>query len=143
MADGYDIGFGKPPKETRFVKGRSGNPRDRPKGSKNLATTFHEITRQLIRVSENGKSRTVSKLDAIMIQLVNKALTGDLKAAKEFLQWSQLFEGMADRDATVSPDASKNQAVMDLLIKTARAARSSAQPVAATSEGTPNADINA
>ena len=29
--DRYDVGYGKPPKTTRFVKGRSGNPRGRPR----------------------------------------------------------------------------------------------------------------
>ena len=27
----YEVGYGKPPRETRFVKGRSGNPRGRPR----------------------------------------------------------------------------------------------------------------
>lgn len=31
---GYDVGYGRPPEETRFKKGQSGNPRGRPKGSK-------------------------------------------------------------------------------------------------------------
>jgi hypothetical protein len=31
---GYEIGYRKPPKATQFRKGRSGNPRGRPKRSK-------------------------------------------------------------------------------------------------------------
>jgi len=140
MAEDYDVGFGKPPKETQFVKGRSGNPRGRPKGSKNLATTFHEITRELIRVSENGKSRTVSKLDAIMIQLVNRALSGDLKAAKEILQWNQLFESMADRESIGNPDAARNAAVMNSFIKRIRSTHSAPQPVAKETLEVPSND---
>ncbi len=34
MADDYEIGYGKPPKQTQFRKGQSGNPRGRPKGKK-------------------------------------------------------------------------------------------------------------
>jgi hypothetical protein len=34
----YEVGYAKPPRENRFRKGRSGNPRGRPRGSKNLAT---------------------------------------------------------------------------------------------------------
>ncbi|RYD84807.1 MAG: hypothetical protein EOP84_04475 [Verrucomicrobiaceae bacterium] len=29
---GYDVGFGKPPEDSRFRKGVSGNPKGRPKG---------------------------------------------------------------------------------------------------------------
>jgi len=32
--DGYEVGYGKPPRATRFQPGRSGNPRGRPKGSR-------------------------------------------------------------------------------------------------------------
>lgn len=30
---GYEVGYGKPPKSTRFKKGQSGNPGGRPRGA--------------------------------------------------------------------------------------------------------------
>jgi hypothetical protein len=36
----YNVGYGKPPVQTRFRKGQSGNPKGRGKGSRNFATVF-------------------------------------------------------------------------------------------------------
>ncbi len=38
----YEVGYGKPPRHTRFQPGRSGNPRGRPKDTKNLKTDLIE-----------------------------------------------------------------------------------------------------
>lgn len=34
----YEVGYRRPPRQTRFKKGRSGNPRGRPPGSRNFAS---------------------------------------------------------------------------------------------------------
>jgi len=36
MSNDYEVGYKKPPKQGRFKKGQSGNPRGRPSGTKNL-----------------------------------------------------------------------------------------------------------
>jgi hypothetical protein len=83
----YTIGFRKPPKHTRFAKGTSGNPHGRPKGSQNPATVLDKACRERIRITTNGKTRYVTKFEATMLQLNNKAASGDLKAIRELHNW--------------------------------------------------------
>jgi hypothetical protein len=116
LADDYEVGFGKPPKANQFRQGSSGNPAGRPKGSKTVATIFHEVTRELIHVTQNGRDRTVTKLEAIMLQLTSKALSGDLKAMKEILQWNSVFEESASKEAVDYPDREKDAKAMQRIV---------------------------
>lgn len=88
----YEVGYGKPPKSGQFAKGSSGNPNGRPKGSKNLACIVLRESRQPVRMNGPRGSRTVTKLEAIVTQLGNKAAQGELRAAREFLPLVQRSE---------------------------------------------------
>jgi len=91
MAD-YVVGYGRPPKRTQFAQGQSGNPNGRPKGSQNLASVLLKTMRQRIKVTENGRVRYITKLEAVIVQLVNKALGGDVSAIHELRYWVQFLE---------------------------------------------------
>ena len=81
----YEVGYGKPPRETRFAKGQSGNPRGRPSGAKNFATLLREALNEPVIITENGGRRKVSKRQAIITQLVNRSATADFRAIKILL----------------------------------------------------------
>lgn len=88
----YEVGYGKPPKSSQFEKGKSGNPKGRPKGSKNLANIVLRESRRPVRVNGPGGSYTVTKAEAAVMQLGTKAAQGDLRATREYLpliQWSE------------------------------------------------------
>ena len=72
----YEVGYKKPPVHTRFQKGQSGNPRGRPRGSKNLSTLLIEALDKLVVVTENGKRRKIAKRELGIAQLVNKFAMG-------------------------------------------------------------------
>jgi hypothetical protein len=92
----YEVGYGKPPRHTRFQKGRSGNPAGRPRGKKNLATLLSDALDQKIIVVESGRRKKISKREAIVTQLVNKSASADLKATQIVLAMLRDVEIRAD-----------------------------------------------
>ena len=92
----YEVGYGKPPRHTRFKKGQSGNPRGRPSGSKNLATVLSEALNELVIVAENGGRRKITKRQAIITQLVNQSAKADWRATKILLDILQAIESRSE-----------------------------------------------
>jgi len=79
----YEVGFGKPPEHSRFRKGRSGNPAGRPKGALDLGTLLGKALAEKVAVKDaSGRRRKISKLEAALTQLVNKAAGADLRAIR-------------------------------------------------------------
>jgi len=95
-----DVGYGKPPKNSRFKVGRSGNPKGRPKGSLNLATVLQRTLRETIVINENGRRKVVSKLEAAVAELVKKATSGDGQAIRYLCQ---LVTSAEERSVVVEP----------------------------------------
>jgi|688.fasta_scaffold351124_2 hypothetical protein len=77
---GYHVGYAKPPKDHQFKKGQSGNPKGRPKGSKNLKTILAEELDREVTVTQNGVPRKISKMRLAARQQADKAAKGDSKA---------------------------------------------------------------
>ena len=99
----YQVGYGKPPHHTRFVKGQSGNPRGRPPSAKNLKTLLNKALNERVVVTENGGRRKISKREAIVTQLVNGSAKGDLKAIQILLAMLRDIEGHAEA-GSADPD---------------------------------------
>jgi len=74
------VGYRNPPEKSRFKPGQSGNPQGRPKGALNLATVLERTLRERVVIVENGKRKSVSKLEAAIKQLADQALSGNPKA---------------------------------------------------------------
>lgn len=78
----YEVGYGKPPAHGRFQKGRSGNPKGRPKGAKGfLASVQRELERK-VTVREGNRTIRISKGEAAAIRAVELALKGDKAALR-------------------------------------------------------------
>jgi hypothetical protein len=88
----YEVGYGKPPRDTRFKRGQSGNPRGRPPGAKNLSSLLNEALNELVVVTENGGRKRISKRQAAFKQLVNDAAKGNWRALKLLVDLLQDIE---------------------------------------------------
>ena len=78
----YRVGYGRPPLDTRFKRGQSGNPKGRPPGAKNLASLLNEALNELVIIKEDGGRKRISKRKAACKQLVNEAAKGNWRALK-------------------------------------------------------------
>ncbi len=105
--DDYEVGYGKPPKDTQFKPGRSGNPRGRPKGARNFTTELREELNERIPIREGGKVRRISKRRAVLKAQVAKALNGDPRSAQLVMNLMATYlaeEEHSDDDASLTPD---------------------------------------
>ena len=127
MADDA-IGYGKPPKRTQFVKGQSGNPSGRPKGSQNLAKVLNATICQRIKVTENGRVRFTTKFEAILAQLVNKALRGDVPATHELRYWLQFLEESLQTNSQPLVSRENDEVVMQRALERLRQTEISGTP---------------
>jgi len=91
----YPIGYRRPPASGQFKKGSSGNPKGRPKGSRNFLTLLETELAQKIVVSENGKKKSITRLQAMVKRMVAGAMQGDqrqLLTLVEILRKTGTFE---------------------------------------------------
>jgi hypothetical protein len=72
------VGYGNPPRSTRWKKGQSGNPSRRyPARSRNLVEMIDSLFMSPINLVENGVTRRVTTLEAIILQLWRQEVSGD------------------------------------------------------------------
>jgi hypothetical protein len=108
----YVVGYGKPPLHSRFQKGRSGNPKGRPRGRKNMSTLLSDALNGSVIVVESGRRKKITKREAIVTQLVNKSASADLKATQMVLAMLSDLESRADASADPAPFTEADQQVI-------------------------------
>lgn len=85
MHDDYEVGYGKPPVNTRFKKGQSGNPFGGKPGRQTKRQLFDKLLHEVVTVTEQGQKKRMTKLQLVLSQLINKAASGDAKSMRVFL----------------------------------------------------------
>jgi Family of unknown function (DUF5681) len=116
----YEVGYGKPPRHTRYSKGQSGNPKGRQRGARNLSTLLAEALNEHVVITENGERRKISKRQAFVKQLVNRALKGDPRSEKHLLDLLQKIESRTEPETSESWFGAADKKVIEQLKKRLR-----------------------
>ena len=78
-------GYKRPPRATQFKRGRSGNPKGRPRGVRSLKTDLTKLMKKRLRIREDGEQRHVSGQELMLLKLFEQAAKGDIKATTQII----------------------------------------------------------
>jgi len=91
----YEVGYGKPPAQTQFRPGQSGNPGGRPKGARNklpalneerLKNIILEEAYRAIRINDGDRQIKVPMAQAIVRAVAVNAVKGQQRAQRLFTE---------------------------------------------------------
>lgn len=109
---GYKI----PPKDTQFKPGQSGNPKGRPKERRNTYSVLDDLLNQKILVTQDGNQIKIDKKTAILLQAVNRAVKGDLRAIQNIFPHMLAMDAENEHLNSVRETLSTNdQAILENL----------------------------
>lgn len=110
----YTVGYGKPPRHSQFKPGQSGNAKGRPKKAKTVDDVLYEEFNRFVTITEGHQRRRLSKLRVVVRQNINKAASGDIKAAAMLLKLlgSHKSDGGDNLDALVEQFRARHQRLM-------------------------------
>jgi hypothetical protein len=118
------VGYGHPPKQYRWPKGVSGNPKGKTAGTRSLRVLIDRELDVKLEVTERGRKRTRTKRQIAATRIVNKAVEGNDKALTLLLR----HEGAASPDTIASnavaaaPLVAGEQSILDHFMAAARQA---------------------
>ncbi len=136
--------YQRPPRKGQFKPGQSGNPRGRPKNSKNIKTYVGELLSAKIQVIEDGKTRKMSRAEAIATQLVNLAAKGDPKGLAAVMNLTREFDEAVADGRPIALSRAEDAGVLEGIIARIRAedASTSLESDSGASAGSLNAEQN-
>jgi hypothetical protein len=113
----YEVGYGKPPRHSRFKPGHSANPAGRKKGVANFKTDVENTLQLPVQLSEAGKTKRVSTQQAALARLKQKALNGDGRALDRALKLARQVSDEAESLAVSGQMDSVDEAILEAFVE--------------------------
>ena len=102
------VGFMNPPKNTQFQRGKSGNPRGRPRKPKDINTILQQVLDRKVRLREGDRQITIR--NALIWKLRELTLQGDKRALA-------LQRKIMDEAGLATADAQRSGEVKERVLK--------------------------
>jgi Family of unknown function (DUF5681) len=106
----YAVGYKRPPVDSRFKPGQSGNPKGRPAGSSNAKTTVQRVMNERVSVRRGEKTSSVTTLEAMVQAHAVKAMKGDPRSANMVINVMTRTGLLADQEHESTLDNAKLRA---------------------------------
>jgi hypothetical protein len=115
--DDYEVGYGKPPKHSRWKPGQSGNHRGKEKGHKGIKTDLEAELNAIETVKgKDGWSKKGRQQRLAIATLCRRAANGDLKAQALLFPLILNIFGVEDRRTGPKALSDQDQAILDELL---------------------------
>ncbi len=108
----YEVGYGRPPRTTRFKKGNKSG-KGRPKGSPNLKTMVNRIADEKVSAKIQGKPVKMKRKELMLLHVATLACQGDLKALDRFLPLVERFEDAQEAVVIPTEDTREDLAAIE------------------------------
>jgi uncharacterized protein DUF5681 len=109
----YAVGYARPPKETQFQPGQSGNLAGRPRGRPSLDELLLEEAARVVKFQAGDKIMHMDRDRALMRKLFDMALVGKVQAIQ--LVIARLSQAQAALNAKADPQAPLTEEEIALL----------------------------
>ena len=93
-------GYRRPPADTQFKKGKSGNPAGRPKKTPSFKADLAAELREKVCITQEGGKQRISKQKAFCKTLVDAAIKKDIRAINALLACMRYFGVGAEEETT-------------------------------------------
>jgi hypothetical protein len=116
MSDDRDaVGYKRPPKSRQFQPGRSGNPKGRPRGRRDIWSELAAELNGSVTVNDRGQRRSLPRIKVLVKKLVADAITGDVKARDLLMRLIERHGPPEQQAEGTAPTSAEDRKVIELM----------------------------